>query len=192
MGFSETYAMVWVLLGLLSVLLVAVVLRVLRNQNILKALARAVGKGGFFPKVEIQKEGSLFLINLALVNSSDEDVWGEHCVVSLSDFEGVPSQGFEPTFKSVLVIREFAKARDKLRVGLCRTVYEAAGRPQDEYTFLISGTVQYRIGNAWYHQSFASRRVRMCGLQPIEVREDRRHAPNPGDCEPRLLEVAHD
>ena len=101
MDFSQGYGVAWALMGLLSLLLVVIIYRVLRNQITLKTLARAVGRGDFFPKVEIQKEGSLVLINLALVNSSDNDVWVEHCVISLSDFKGIPSHGFEAWKKRV-------------------------------------------------------------------------------------------
>jgi hypothetical protein len=188
----ETNAMAWALLGTISILLVALIFRLLRNRGMLKALAQAVGKGDFFPKVELQKEGSLPLINLALVNSTDEDVWVEHCMVSLFAFDGVPSIGFHPTCKNALIIREHARPKDILRIGLSRSIYDACGRPQDEYSFVISGTVQYRIGNDWFHQSFPLRRIKMCGLQPIEVRGDRNLAQNPSAGEPRLLVLSQD
>jgi hypothetical protein len=192
MGFGQGYVMAWAPLGLLSVLLVALIFQVLRNWGMLNALAQALGTGDFFPKVELQKEGSLPLVNLALVNSSDEDVWAEHCVVSLADFDGVPAFGFQPTYKNSLVIREHARPKDILRIGLSRVIYDAAGRPQEEYSFIISGTVQYRVKNAWFHQSFPPRRVKMCGLQPIEVRGDRKLAQNLSAGEPRLLVLSQD
>ena len=94
--------------------------------------------GGFYPAVEIRKEGTWFVFNLALFNNSVNHVWAEECFVSLSDFDGKASQGFEATRKGLLPIRMFAKAGEILRIGLCQTVYDA--RMTADGTSLISTT----------------------------------------------------
>jgi hypothetical protein len=142
----------------------------------------------FHPTVEINKEGNWLLFNLALVNNSLKNVWVEECVVLLSEFNGIPSKGFEATCKGVLSIREFVEASETLRTGLCQTVYDAAGRPQDEYSFVICGTLKCGIENIWCSQPLPPRRVRMRGLHPIEVRNTRkRPTANSGDSKSRRL-----
>jgi hypothetical protein len=136
------------------------------------------------PTVEINKEKNWLLFNLALANSSRKAAWVEECVVQLSEFDGVPSEGFEATCKGVLRIREFVEGGDTLRTGLCQTVYDAAGRPQDEYSFIISGTLKYKysIDDVWHSHPLPPRRVKMHGLNPIEVRKTRKlPATNAGD-----------
>jgi hypothetical protein len=124
----------------------------------------------FYPFVEIKKENTWFLLNLALANHSLKDVWVEESAVSLAELKGTPSQGFPASGAGVLRICELSRAGETLRIGLCQTLYDAAGRPQDEYTFLVSGTVKYRVGQKWYRQTFKPRRIRMRGPHPIEVR----------------------
>jgi hypothetical protein len=128
----------------------------------------------FHPAVEVTKESTWFVFNMALVNNFPQDVWAEECSVMLSRFDGIPSSGHKATCKGVLGIREFVKANETIRIGLCQTVYAAAGCPQDEYSFIISGTLKYRMENVWYSQPFEPRRIRMCGPHPIEARGAKR------------------
>jgi hypothetical protein len=127
----------------------------------------------FYPVVEIVAETNWFLLNLALVSNCRKDIWVEECTIVLTEFDGTPSNGFEATCKGLLRIREFVKVRETIRVGLCETIYDAAGRPQDEYSFVIGGTLKYSIGKVWYSQPVPLRRVKMSGLNPIEVRKPR-------------------
>ena len=160
----------------------------LRLWRTMDSLSR--GMPDFHPTVEINKDENWLLFNLALVNNNSlKDVWVEECVVLLSEFDGIPSKGFKATCKGLLSIRECVEASETLRIGLCQTVYEAAGRPQDEYSFVICGTLKCGIGNVWYSQPLPPRRVRMRGLYPIEVRNTRKPPPtNSGDSESRRLE----
>ena len=48
---------------------------------------------------EITKESTWFVFNLALVNYFLTDVWAEECTLTLSEFNGKPSNGFEAKLK---------------------------------------------------------------------------------------------
>ena len=149
------------------------------------------GLNEFYSAVEMQKEGGIYLFNLALVNNSSEDVWAEECEIFLSDFDGRSSAGFKANLSGTLRVREFIPKGQTLAVGLSQTVYEAAGRAQDEYSFVISGALKYCVENTWYHRAFRARRVRMHGLDPIEVRKARRSGADSADNESILLELAN-
>jgi hypothetical protein len=126
---------------------------------------------GIYPEVELAKESSWFLLNLAVVNDSAKDVWAEECLISLSECDGPPSSGFHATYQAVLPIREIARPGETFRIGLCQTVYIAAGRPQDDYSFVIAGTLKCRVGHVWHSQSFRRRRVMMRGPYPVAIQE---------------------
>lgn len=187
MFFKEEFAKSWPLIGITLLSLTTAIYLALRLWRTLDFLSR--GTPDFHPVVEITAETSWFLLSLALVNNSLKEVWAEECVIVLTEFDGTPSNGFEASCKGLLRIRELVNAGEIIRVGLCQTVYDAAGRPQDEYSFVIGGTLKYSIGNVWYSEPVPLRRVKMSGLNPIEVRKTiKRPTTNLGDNESRQSE----
>ena len=56
------------------------------------------------------------------------------------------------------------------RISLIETVYNAAGKPQGEYSFLISGVVRYRVQETnWFEITLQTYRVRMIALSAIRL-----------------------
>ena len=162
----------WPLIGVTLLSLATAIYLASRLWRTLDSLSR--GMSDFHPSVEVTAETNWFLLNLALVNNRLNDVWVEECAIVLTEFDGTPSNGFAATRRGVLSIREFVNASETIRVGLCRAVYDAAGRPQGEYSFVICGTLKYNVENVWYSQLLPPRRVKMNCLNPIEARKTRK------------------
>ena len=77
---------------------------------------------------------------------------------------------------------------------MIETVYKAAGKPQGEYSFLISGSVKYRDGNNLFQISLQTYRVRMIALSPIRLLRMRWYDQPPGQASTgsRLRRLAGD
>jgi hypothetical protein len=162
----------WPLVGVALLLASCTTYLAFRWWRSLDSLSREIPD--FHPAVEMTPEADWFLLNLALINKSHKAIWVEECAVVFIEFDGVPSKGFEATCKGVLRIREFVNARETIRVGLCQTVYDAAGRPQGQYRAVICGTLKYNIDDVWYIMALPPRLIKMNCLNAIEVRGPKR------------------
>jgi hypothetical protein len=90
-----------------------------------------------YAAIEMTKEGTWSLLNLAIINNSPQKVWADEYKLSLSELNGRPSKDCEPKCRGVLRIREFVRPGETLRIDLGRTIYEAAGLPQADYRFIF-------------------------------------------------------
>ncbi len=95
------------------------------------------------PELSITRKNGWALLDLVLVNHSNSPIWAEKANFAVADLDA-DFQGAVPTNEASLVIRETVRPGGMLRISLIETVYNAAGKPQGEYSFLISGVVRYR------------------------------------------------
>jgi hypothetical protein len=77
---------------------------------------------GAYPEIELTKELSWVLLNLAVINDSQNEVWAEECHLVISDCDGAPSLGYQAAYQAVLPIRELSRAGETLRIGIAQSV----------------------------------------------------------------------
>jgi hypothetical protein len=128
------------------------------------------------PKLVVVSEGGWLLLNLAVANRSNVELWAEEVRIFLADLDA-KFQTSVATSQRNVKIREFVKPGKTLHIGLVEAVYTAAGRPQGEYSFIASGFVRYHIGAEIFDKEFEMRRVKMFALNAIEVRRSPRGTP---------------
>jgi hypothetical protein len=115
------------------------------------------------------------LLNLVVVNRSRIGIWAEDAKIVLTDLD-TGSASFTPTRRAILKMGEFVPPRETLDISLVEAIYNAAGRPQDEYSFLISTVLQYRASEDDKEQLEApvpSYWAWMSALDPIRLRRRR-------------------
>jgi hypothetical protein len=122
----------------------------------------------FEPELSIARKDGWALLDLILVNRSKTPVWAEQATFALADLDA-DFQGAAPSTQEILRIRQTVNPGETLQVSLIETIYTAAGKPQGEYSFLISGMVRYRAGNNWFEISLQTYRVRMIALSAIRL-----------------------
>lgn len=54
-------------------------------------------------------------------------------------------------------------------MSLTGSLYEAAGRPQEPYSFQLWGTIHYRIGEKWAKANIRPHRIKMVALSVLRV-----------------------
>lgn len=72
------------------------------------------------------------------------------------------SSAKETTFK----VRRFIKPGDILNVDLVEIFYNAAGKPQGAYSFVVATTIRYRVHGDLFTQVLPLCRVKMVALSP--------------------------
>jgi hypothetical protein len=68
--------------------------------------------------------------------------------------------------------------RDLLPISLVETIYNAAGRPQRNYSFVLSSVVRFRVGEKWFEEQLPAYRIKMLGLTVGGLRRERKSAGN--------------
>ena len=152
-----------VTLGLVGAVLVASVIYSLIQRWLPRRAA-----SDFEPELSITRKNGWALLDLVLTNRSSLPVWVEHATFALADLD-VDFQQTLPAGQETLSIGETVKSGETLRISLIDTVYSAAGKPQGEYSFLISGTIRYQAQKDWFEISLQSYRVRMIALSAIRL-----------------------
>ena len=117
-------------------------------------------------------EGS---VALELVNRSDVKVWIEEARLVIAGLEA-NVQTFLPTGWQIHKVRQAVVPDERLSVSLAGGLYEAAGRPQGRYSFVLRGTVQYRIGEDWAQENIRPHRIEMAALSVLRVRRLRQES----------------
>jgi hypothetical protein len=123
------------------------------------------------PEVDVQAElkatrsqGWTFF-NLVLLNRSRMRVSVVDVTFSIIDlvakYRAHPSTK-ETTFK----VRRFVQPGDLLCVDLVELFYNAAGRPQGAYSFVVATTIRYRAHGDLFTQPLPLCRVKMVALSP--------------------------
>jgi hypothetical protein len=112
-------------------------------------------------------------VALELVNRSDVKVWIEEANLVIAGLDA-SVQTFLATGGQIHKIRQAVVPGERLSVSLAGSLYEAAGRPQGRYSFVLRGTVQYRIGEDCAQANIRPHRIEMAALSVLRVRRLRR------------------
>lgn len=120
------------------------------------------------PELSITRKNGWALLDLALQNHSDLPIWAERATFALADLDA-DFQGAAASSEGVLPIRAMIGPGETLRISLIETVYNAAGKPQGEYSFLISGVIRYQVEKSWFEITLQTYRVRMIALSAVRL-----------------------
>jgi hypothetical protein len=118
----------------------------------------------FVPKLMITREDDWQYLELLLVNRSSWAVWVQEAAVVLID----PDAKRRPTGsqgRARYEILQNVRPKNTLRVRLARTIYDAAGRPAEPYSRLVSTNVRYRVFGEWCNAKLKTYRVEMAALR---------------------------
>ena len=122
----------------------------------------------FVPKLKITREDDWQYLELQLANRSSWTVWVQEAAVILFDPEckrratGAHGRAQYEIFQNV-------RPKDTLRVRLARTIYDAAGRPAEPYSRLVSMNVSYRVFGEWRNARLKTYRVKMAALRACSL-----------------------
>jgi hypothetical protein len=75
-------------------------------------------------------------------------------------------QAFPATEETTFKVRRFVAPGDLLHVDLVELFYNATGKPQGAYSFMVATTIRYRAHGDLFTQSLPLSRVRMIALSP--------------------------
>jgi hypothetical protein len=103
--------------------------------------------------------------NLVLLNRSRMRISVVDVTFSIIDLVA-RHQAFPSTKESTFKVRRFVKPGDLLCVDLVELFYNAAGRPQGAYSFVVATTIRYRARGDLFTQPLPLCRVRMAALSP--------------------------
>jgi hypothetical protein len=120
------------------------------------------------PELSITRKNGWALLDLILQNHSDTPIWAEEATFAMADLDA-DFQGAAASSEGTLRIRETVRPGGALRISLIETVYNAAGKPQGEYSFLISGVIRYQANDTWFEITLQTYRVRMIALSAIRL-----------------------
>jgi hypothetical protein len=145
------------------------------------------------PELSITRKNGWALLDLVLVNHSKSPIWAEKATFAVADLDA-DFQGAVATNEGSLLIRETVRPGGMLRISLIETVYNAAGKPQGEYSFLVSGVVRYRAHeNSWFEISLQTYRIRMIALSAIRLLQMRWYdQPAAGGAKARVRRISNE
>jgi len=130
---------------------------------------RSPGQSGIRSSLELTPQDGWSLLNLAVVNHHDTKVWVERAVLTLTELNANMPSG-PASGSGAVEIREFIRSGESLCVSLIEAVYNAAGKPQGAYSFLIRCTTRYRLGEEWLESESPVFKVEMVRLSGTRVR----------------------
>jgi hypothetical protein len=124
------------------------------------------------PAVRIASFKGWASLELRLVNRSSVTVWLEEAKLVITDLEA-NFQTALATGHTTHRIMQTVLPHEPLSMSLAGSLYEAAGRPQGPYSFLLLGTVHYRIGEDWAVANIRPHRIEMAALSVLRLRRIR-------------------
>jgi hypothetical protein len=124
----------------------------------------------FSPKLGIAHNDGRIYLELQLVNRSSWWVWVEEASVVLIDLDA-ESQTEISTGEAKLKILQYMGPKEELSVSLARTIYDAAGRPQEFYSCFLLPNVLYRVFDEWCNAQLEACRVEMEALSVLDLRK---------------------
>jgi len=127
----------------------------------------------FAPQLTITRQDGWTYLELLLVNRSSWTVWVEEATVVLDDLD-VNWQTEVPAGQANHKIRQNIVPGDALSVSLAAAIYDAAGRPQGQYSCHVFTDVRYRVLNEWCNAKLETYRVEMAALTVVGLRSARR------------------
>jgi hypothetical protein len=126
----------------------------------------------FVPTLEIMEGDGCVIPELLMVNNSNVTVWVEEATVVLSDLNTNWQTSIAPG-QARREIHQNIPPRDSLAVSLTGAMYDAAGRPQGTYSFVLFADVRYRMGNEWFSKALDICWVEMAALTVLRLRRAR-------------------
>jgi len=125
----------------------------------------------FSALLRIFRQDGWVYLELLLINRSDVTIWVKEATVVLSELKA----NWQTTTSSGQVKHDILQnigPDDTLRVSIARDIYDAAGRPQGNYSCLVSIKVCYRLDNEWFIQKLDTYRVEMAALTVFRLRRE--------------------
>jgi hypothetical protein len=111
-------------------------------------------------------------LNLVLENRSRMKLWVVDVTIEFSELRA-QYQTCAPTRNQTVKIRQVIEPREGLRTSCIEVFYNGAGRPQEEYAFVVSARTRYRAHGDLFEQVLRPCRVRMIALSPLAARRMR-------------------
>jgi len=108
-------------------------------------------------------------LELLLVNRSSWAVWVEEAIIHIDDLLAI-SQTTVPAEQGKMVIRQIVEPRHIISVSLAAALYEAAGRPQRQYSCVVHTDVSYSVFDEWSNVKAEPCRATMRGLSAVGLR----------------------
>jgi len=139
---------------------------------------RSVIKVDLRPAIRIASFDGWASLELQIVNRSDVTVWIEGADLVLTDLD-VNFQTALATGQDTHGIRQAIPPHESLSLSLTASLYEAAGRPQGPYSFIVLGTVHYRIGEQWADVNIRSHKIEMTALSVTRLQRVRSSGETP-------------
>ncbi len=122
--------------------------------------------------VRITSSDGWVALELQLVNHSFATVWIEEAKFVITDLIA----NFQTALATGQHMHKIGQAilpDECLSMSLAGSLYEAAGRPQGPYSFVLWGTVHYRLGTDSAQANIRPHRVEMAALNVVRVRRAR-------------------
>jgi hypothetical protein len=127
------------------------------------------GDVGVRSSLELTPQDGWRLLNLAVANRHDTKVWVERAAFIITDLDA-NMQGGLADGCGLVEIRQFIRSGENLCISLIEAVYNAAGKPQGVYSFALSCTVRYRLGERWLESESPVFQVEMVRLSGMRIR----------------------
>jgi hypothetical protein len=163
-----------VLLPLLIGSLAYVILRIRRGRLSTETLPDGVN---FRPSIGFAWQDGFKSVALLLANKSGIPVWAEEVEIALTNLIA-DQQTSEAPCHEVHKILQFVSPRDLLPISLVETIYAAAGKPQRNYSCILSSVVRYRVGEKRFQKAMPSYKMKMRGLTVSSIRHERKFTPD--------------
>jgi len=129
----------------------------------------------FRPSVGFSWQDGFNSVALLLANKSSTDVWAEEVEIALTGLSA-NQQTSEASCHEVRKILQSVSPHDLLPISLMETIYTAAGKPQRDYSCVLSSVVRYRVGEEWFEEPMHSYKLKMIGLTVSGIRRERKFA----------------
>jgi hypothetical protein len=123
----------------------------------------------FACQIGFNQENGWNYLELLLINRSSWAVWVEDANIHIDDLYSI-SQTSVPTEQAKIVIRQIVEPRNIVGVSLAAALYEAAGRPQRQYSCIVRTDVNYSVFDEWSSTNAEPRRATMRGLSAVGLR----------------------
>jgi hypothetical protein len=124
------------------------------------------------PTVRIASFDGWASLELHLLNRSGFRVWIEEAKLVLTDLDANFQTGLA-TGQTAHKIRQAVLPNETLSMTITGSLYDAAGRPQGPYSFVVLGTVHYRIGEDWAEACIQQYKMEMTALSVVSCRRIR-------------------
>lgn len=137
-------------------------------------------------ELQVSRARGWTFFNLALANRSRMRIAVVDATFTISDL-AAKFQATQPAKETTFKIRRTVNPGGLLGIEPVEHFYNAAGKPQGGYSFIVATTVRYRAHGDLFEQALPSYRVRMVALSPKDLRRIRWY-----NKPPEFVEAARD